>query len=169
MNPELFILLVTFLLLVAGILGVGYLFFRREIVAMLLARRLGPDMDDFVCGRCGLCCTFTVITDRKTVSALEAASGQPKETFSTPFLYFWALLKKGADGACVFRVRDPAQPERFACSAYEARPHACRQFPRVTFLGCIPGVDARCPQVNAMRSGDRTRAESLSNLEEEGT
>ncbi len=38
----------------------------------------------------------------------------------------------------------------------------------VTFPGCVPGADARCPRVNAMRGGDRTRAEGLSHLKKKG-
>ena len=137
-------------IVVGGALVVG-LFFRREFAAVLRARRLGTALESFACQRCGACCRLTVLADRPTLAVMERILGKPRQEFSRSCLFFWGILKRGADGACVLRTQtDSEGAVTYACSVYAVRPWACRRFPRPVFLGRVPGADARCPHIREL-------------------
>ncbi len=161
MMIQLSIYFIVLLLCLAVAAALMALFFHREIASIRLARLLGPALDSFECQRCGLCCCFSVITDRATIQAMEEETGQPKERFSTPFLYCWAKLKKGVDGACVLRTTDdPDQSGAYTCAAYAARPRACRRFPRICYPVGLHGADHRCPHIRKLAEAARSSSNS---------
>lgn len=137
------------LIILLWIAVVAALFFRREIAAIRLARRLGPVLDSFQCARCGQCCRLLILTDKETVLRIEKVLGRPAREFSQRLPFFGFALKKGPDGACVLRVpAGPDEPGKFLCPVYEVRPLACRRFPIPVFPFGVKGADARCPRLS---------------------
>jgi Fe-S-cluster containining protein len=125
--------------------GVLFLIFRREILAIRIANRLGPAMKNLPCRQCGDCCRLVVITDRQTVERIAEATDLHVHDFSRRLLFKLYRMKKGADGACIMLQRPKEKDAPFTCKIYANRPAACRRFPEIRFPFGVSGCDPRCP------------------------
>ena len=96
-------------------------------------------IDSETCQACGECCRrFPYVQlSRAEIDALVACTGMPPGSFADvkdegAGEYF---LRFREDGACVFLIEEGGSA---SCSAYEARPGVCRDYP------ADPDQDKRC-------------------------
>jgi len=111
-----------------------FLLFRKEI------KNIKAYTKDFKCSRCGHCCQFAVLLNKKDIQNIISKGYAPDSFLEKKNLL--NLLKKNKTGFCIFLNSDNS------CSIYEVRPQACRKFPYLKYP-FFKGCDTRCKFISS--------------------
>jgi len=90
-----------------------------------------PQLETFICFRCGVCCHLRVFLGDGEAERISAHTGLPLEAFlerydDPMFRELGGLIMRQTDGHCFF-LKSKNDKESF-CGIYEVRPRVCSDF-----------------------------------------
>ena len=99
----------------------SFLIIRDLVIRLRIGRRRG----EFVCLRCGKCCTLKVEPTSEEIRKMEERGFRREEFMEGRFI-------KRVNGACIFLKKENGF---YKCGIYDFRPEVCRAWPFSAFMG----------------------------------